>query len=109
LLRVVDLGPVKEHVFDDLYEHFKNPDAWETFPEVEATLQALKSMNIRIGVISNFDERLVRFFPPVFLSPTLSRPDVQSPSLEARDIKKEKFKSLFRFRFIIVGVRHREA
>jgi phosphoglycolate phosphatase-like HAD superfamily hydrolase len=57
---LTDIGAVKHQLFEDLYELFKKPEAWETFPDVEPTLQWLRAQGITLGVISNFDERLVR-------------------------------------------------
>ena len=49
-------------LLDDLFEHlwtaFTEADAWVIYPEVIQTLEALKKQGIRMGVISNFDERL---------------------------------------------------
>ena len=44
--------------FAELYERFAQPDAWHVFDDVEPVLQALASRGIRLGVISNWDERL---------------------------------------------------
>jgi putative hydrolase of the HAD superfamily len=44
--------------FAELYERFAGPDAWRVFEDVEPALKALISKGIRLGVISNWDERL---------------------------------------------------
>jgi putative hydrolase of the HAD superfamily len=44
--------------FAELYERFAQPDAWHVFDDVVPTLDALASRGIRLGVISNWDERL---------------------------------------------------
>jgi putative hydrolase of the HAD superfamily len=46
--------------FDDLFEHFAQPESWELFPDVTPALQALKARGLRLAVVSNFDGRLVR-------------------------------------------------
>jgi putative hydrolase of the HAD superfamily len=44
--------------FDAVYQKFAQPGVWELFPDVQATLAKLSSLNLRLGVISNFDRRL---------------------------------------------------
>ncbi|HWH68036.1 MAG TPA: HAD-IA family hydrolase [Candidatus Sulfotelmatobacter sp.] len=44
--------------FPDLYDRFCAPDAWHVFPDVRPTLQALAGRGFKLGVISNWDERL---------------------------------------------------
>jgi putative hydrolase of the HAD superfamily len=44
--------------FPELYERFAEPDAWRIFDDVEPMLQVLASRGVRLGVISNWDERL---------------------------------------------------
>jgi putative hydrolase of the HAD superfamily len=48
-----------ESFFKDLFEHFTRPEAWVVHPEVEPTLDALRSQGCRLGIISNFDSRAV--------------------------------------------------
>ena len=45
-------------VTDKLYTDFETTLNWRAFSEVDDTLKKLQSMNIRLGVVSNFDERL---------------------------------------------------
>ena len=47
-----------ESYFDAVYQRFAQPGVWELFPDVQATLTKLSSLNLRLGVISNFDRRL---------------------------------------------------
>ncbi|OWZ19038.1 Ubiquitin-specific protease [Phytophthora megakarya] len=42
----------------DLYAHFSRPEAWQVFDDVRPTLETLSQKDVRMGVISNFDERL---------------------------------------------------
>ena len=44
--------------FAELYERFATPDAWRIFDDVLPTLDALASREIKLAVISNWDERL---------------------------------------------------
>eukprot|EP00468_Gymnochlora_sp_CCMP2014_P007287 CAMPEP_0167754440 /NCGR_PEP_ID=MMETSP0110_2-20121227/8267_1 /TAXON_ID=629695 /ORGANISM="Gymnochlora sp., Strain CCMP2014" /LENGTH=315 /DNA_ID=CAMNT_0007640311 /DNA_START=117 /DNA_END=1064 /DNA_ORIENTATION=+ len=52
------LNDVKEPVGRLLYDNFAKGDVWILFPEVLHMLDELKSNGIRMGVVSNFDERL---------------------------------------------------
>jgi putative hydrolase of the HAD superfamily len=44
--------------FEELFAHFGQPSSWICFPEVEATLAALRERGLRLAVSSNFDARL---------------------------------------------------
>lgn len=44
--------------FRDLFEHFAQPSAWRCYDDVLPTLQALQQAGFRLGIASNFDERL---------------------------------------------------
>lgn len=44
--------------FDDLYERFRGPSAWKLAPGAVLTFQALKAWGLRLGLLSNWDERL---------------------------------------------------
>jgi putative hydrolase of the HAD superfamily len=44
--------------FDKLYDRFGAPGAWRIYADVEPTLSGLRAKNVRLGVISNWDERL---------------------------------------------------
>jgi len=46
-------------VFQELFAHFARPDAWELFPETLSTLTALRQRPLRLGIVSNFDARLL--------------------------------------------------
>jgi putative hydrolase of the HAD superfamily len=47
-----------ESFFSELYDRFTEPDAWRVYDDVLPTLNALKSRGIKLGIISNWDERL---------------------------------------------------
>jgi putative hydrolase of the HAD superfamily len=42
----------------ELFHRFSRPDAWVVFPDVVPALERLRSLGLRLAVISNFDERL---------------------------------------------------
>jgi len=44
--------------FSDLYERFAEAEVWRVFDDVRPALDALASRGIRLGVVSNWDERL---------------------------------------------------
>lgn len=44
--------------FPELYEHFSRAAAWRIFDDVLPALDALAARGLRLGVISNWDERL---------------------------------------------------
>ncbi len=46
--------------FAELFEYFAGAAAWVLYPEVPATLAALKERGLGLDVISNFDSRLHR-------------------------------------------------
>ncbi|HEY6168373.1 MAG TPA: HAD-IA family hydrolase [Verrucomicrobiae bacterium] len=51
-------GPLPEEFFPAVYERFAEPDAWRVFDDVLPVLDALASRGVRLGVVSNWDERL---------------------------------------------------
>lgn len=50
--------PPSESFFDDLYQRFDQPDAWKMCEDVIPTLDALAHRGLKLGVISNWDDRL---------------------------------------------------
>jgi putative hydrolase of the HAD superfamily len=44
--------------FSELYSHFGRAQSWRIFEDVFETLDALASQQLRLGLISNWDERL---------------------------------------------------
>jgi len=50
--------PFSDKFFSELYDRFAGPEAWHLFEDVLPTLTTLASRGIRLGVISNWDERL---------------------------------------------------
>ncbi len=55
-----EMGPFQHGVtfFPELYERFAEPDAWRVFDDVRPALVAMADSGVRLGIISNWDERL---------------------------------------------------
>jgi putative hydrolase of the HAD superfamily len=49
-----------DEFFDELFAYFARPGSWDLYPEVIETLDALKHHGLVLGVISNFDSRLLQ-------------------------------------------------
>ena len=47
-----------KNVTNKLYKDYETTLHWEAYPEVEHVLQKLQGLKIRMGIVSNFDERL---------------------------------------------------
>jgi putative hydrolase of the HAD superfamily len=54
------LGSVADptSLFESLYDRFTEASAWHIYPDVLPTLQQLTARGLRLGVISNWDDRL---------------------------------------------------
>ncbi|MBI1883471.1 MAG: HAD-IA family hydrolase [Chlamydiae bacterium] len=54
-------GGVKdfEPFFEELYDIFARPEYWRLFPEVEEVLRELKKSELILGIVSNWDSRLI--------------------------------------------------
>ena len=50
--------PPSQTFFGELYTRFASPGAWRIFEDVIPTLDALAARGLRLGIISNWDERL---------------------------------------------------
>jgi len=50
--------PPSQTFFPELYSQFARPEAWRIFDDVIPTLEELASSGVKVGVISNWDERL---------------------------------------------------
>jgi len=50
--------PLADTLFSDLYREFERAESWRIFDDVLPTLEALGSQGIKLGIISNWDERL---------------------------------------------------
>jgi putative hydrolase of the HAD superfamily len=64
--RVLPEVPDLDRAFDELWDHFGDPESWICFPDVAPTLRALQDAGLAVCVGSNFDGRLrqvVKGFP----------------------------------------------
>jgi putative hydrolase of the HAD superfamily len=57
--------------FDELYEHFAQPSAYRLYPETLEILQRLRQEGYTVGVISNWDIRLINILEGLGLTPHL--------------------------------------
>jgi putative hydrolase of the HAD superfamily len=55
--------------FDELYDYFATADCWRLFEDTVPTLDALKQKGFRIGMISNWDHRLMSIVSQLGLTP----------------------------------------
>lgn len=55
----VDAATVLDRCFDELWDEFARPGVWELFPETREVLDTLAG-RFRLGVVSNFDTRLLK-------------------------------------------------
>lgn len=69
--------PRFDEYFETLFSYFARIEAWKLYPETLTTLTTLAERGIPLGVISNFDSRLLgllngfgltRFFDPIVIS-----------------------------------------
>jgi putative hydrolase of the HAD superfamily len=63
--------------FDAVYRHFEAGAVWEIFPDVLPAVEALRADGLTLGIVSNFDSRVVRILDELdlasrFASVTLS-------------------------------------
>lgn len=49
-----------EFFFDDLYDQFASPKTWRLFDETHAVLEFCKKKGLVVGMISNWDRRLIQ-------------------------------------------------
>jgi putative hydrolase of the HAD superfamily len=57
---VLELDAVRgEIIFTKLWQHFGEPWHWKLFPDVEPTITELRRRGYRVGIASNFDQRLL--------------------------------------------------
>ena len=47
-----------DQFFDEVYEKFRDSQGWILFPETLDVLKEIKSIGLKLGVISNFDSRI---------------------------------------------------
>jgi putative hydrolase of the HAD superfamily len=57
---VLDDAADAEALFEHLWNHFAQASSWRTFPDVPAAWRRLRQRGCRLGIASNFDDRLDR-------------------------------------------------
>jgi len=83
-----DVGMVEnfDEFFDRLYDRFRDSQGWMLFPETLEVLEELRTLGVKLGIISNFDTRIYsvidslgirRFFDAIITSSEAgySKPD----------------------------------
>jgi putative hydrolase of the HAD superfamily len=55
-----EVGMVEDfdEFFDRVYDQFRDSQGWMLFPETFEVLQQLRTLGVRLGIISNFDTRI---------------------------------------------------
>lgn len=48
-----------EQYFDALFSHYASGAAWRVYPETHRVLKSARARGLRVGVVSNFDSRLL--------------------------------------------------
>ncbi|HYH44243.1 MAG TPA: HAD-IA family hydrolase [Thermoanaerobaculia bacterium] len=66
----LDGPPVSPFAAAELFHRFGQPDAWEVYPDVLPALAALRDRGLRLGVVSNWDERLPGLLAGLGLAPS---------------------------------------
>ena len=52
------VGDLHAQVGKRLYSYFAKPEKWEVFSDTKKALKSIKMAGLKLGAISNFDERL---------------------------------------------------
>jgi putative hydrolase of the HAD superfamily len=100
-----DNPTIAAEMFDVIYERFAEPGSWLIYEDVIPTLQALTAMEMKLMVISNWDERLFRtlqglglasYFDSIIVSSEVGahKPDVRLFQHAAEQIKMEPIEIL---------------
>jgi putative hydrolase of the HAD superfamily len=55
--------------FDAVYRHFEDAAVWEVYPDVVPALASLRALGCSLGVVSNFDSRVLRILEGLALAP----------------------------------------
>lgn len=61
--------PPSRTFFEDLYDRFTGTDCWRVFDDVLPTLIALRTRGFKLGLVSNWDERLRPLLVALELAP----------------------------------------
>src|SRR5437867_9066643 len=70
--------------FTELFEFYGRAAAWRVFPDVPEALRALRARGLRVGVVSNFDTRLVGLLGALGLAPLVDRIVHSTPARVAK-------------------------
>lgn len=54
----LEIDPPSPFVAAELFDRFARPESWTLYPDVVSTLECLRRRGLRLGVVSNWDERL---------------------------------------------------
>lgn len=71
LFRKLGLSEGEDLFVEYLWDTFGRPDVWRTFPEVDAVLSELRGRNYRLGIVSNWDSRLLPICDSLGLTTTV--------------------------------------
>jgi putative hydrolase of the HAD superfamily len=63
------LAPVKPAFFDHVYDEFAQSRCWRVYEDVGPALERCRSRGLKLGVISNWDERLRPLLEQIGLAP----------------------------------------
>jgi putative hydrolase of the HAD superfamily len=55
--------------FDAVYRHFEAAAVWDVFPDVAPALESLRARGCALGIVSNFDSRVIRILDGLGLAP----------------------------------------
>jgi putative hydrolase of the HAD superfamily len=64
----LEVEPPSPFAARELYESFAGADAWEVYPDVVPALAELRARNVKLAVVSNWDERLPRLLASLGLA-----------------------------------------
>ena len=85
-----------DEYFDEVFDYFSRPEAWELYPDTVPVLSGLETRGVELGIISNFDSRLYeiliglgidRFFASITIS-SLAGAAKPSPRIFQRALQK---------------------
>jgi putative hydrolase of the HAD superfamily len=54
----LSVEPPSQTFFPELYDRFREPEAWQVFEDVVPMLNELAALGINLGIVSNWDDRL---------------------------------------------------
>lgn len=63
------LAPLKPAFFDHLYDEFAQPRCWRVYDDVAPALERFRAKDLKLAVLSNWDERLRPLLDQIGLAP----------------------------------------